>query len=217
MQGCRMDTHKGGFSQGELLVERMCVCVCYRLHLAGHADLQYAEAEEPWELSGWELVLDCALSELLSKLFPDNMHTHIKHKMRGNAKKAAHIAHKNTTEMSQRGMMGRAKRVWDDMERADKCKMINPVNLFSLWGITATFQWQSSVTRSHWKRKKTFSSLSQLMAPLQQDLQLWLLLNVRFCWDFNGSLASEQRMDDDNTDGHDNERELDVTHYRSSV
>lgn len=28
----------------------------------------------------------------------------------------------------------------------------------------------------------------------------------------NGSLASEQRMDDDNTDGNDNEKEFDVTH-----
>lgn len=54
----------------------MNVCMYNGLHLLGHADLQYTAAEEPWELSGWELVLDCALSELLSKLFPDNMHTH---------------------------------------------------------------------------------------------------------------------------------------------
>lgn len=50
------------------------------------------------------------------------------------------------------------------------------------------------------------------MTPFQQDLELWLLLHVRFYSDFNGSLASEQRMDDDNGDGHDNETELDVTH-----
>lgn len=68
-RNAEQNTHKEGFSQGELLVEHH---ECYRLHLAGHADLQCTAAEE---LSGWELVLDCALSELLSKLFPDDMHT----------------------------------------------------------------------------------------------------------------------------------------------
>lgn len=42
--------------------------------MAGRADLQCAATEEPTELSGWELVLDCALSEPLSKLFPDDVH-----------------------------------------------------------------------------------------------------------------------------------------------
>lgn len=42
------------------------------------------------------------------------------------------------------------------------------------------------------------------------------MLHVRFNRDLNGSRISEQRMVDDNGDGHDNERELDVTHYRSS-
>lgn len=154
----------------------ICMCVCYRLHLAGHADLQYTAAEEPWELSGWELVLDCALSELLSKLFPDmhtrthtqnkTKHTHMR-EMREEIQ--LHILHtKNTKEMLQWRMI-----VWDDMVGADKYKMINPINLFPLWEMMAIFHWQTSVTRSHWKRKKqTFSSLSQLMAPLHQDLPL---------------------------------------------
>lgn len=54
---------------------RACECVL-QAAVAGHADLQCTAAEGPCELSGWELVLDWALSELLSKLFPDNMHTH---------------------------------------------------------------------------------------------------------------------------------------------
>lgn len=63
---------------------------------------------------------------------------------------------------------------------------------------------------------KAVSSLSWLMTPFQQDLQL-AAAACEVSLRLNGSLASEQRMDDDNCDGNDNEKELDVTHYRSSV
>lgn len=79
------------------------------MHLAGRADLQCAAMEEPTELSGWELVLDCALSELLSKLFPDNMH-----RMRPNSifevadDNRNHILHTCTTEEKKRNVKARS-------------------------------------------------------------------------------------------------------------
>lgn len=54
----------------------VCLCECRGLQVAGHADLQNTAGEEPWALSGWEFVPDCALSKLLSKLFPDDMRAH---------------------------------------------------------------------------------------------------------------------------------------------
>lgn len=98
--------------------------------------------------------------------------------------------------------------------RADKYKMINLVNLFSAWRNYSYFSLtvfcgQISLKK---KKKETFSSLSQLMTPFQQDLIPWLLLHGFFFLFFTETLnevlaVCRRWMVDNGDDGHDNERE----------
>lgn len=107
------------------------------LLLAGHADLQCTAAEEPTELSGWELVLDCALSELLSKLFPDDAH-----RMRPNTSFLQREMTNESTFYTQRGKKkernvtvrsdGRERGMGDDMMGAYKHNGMSTVNLLVL-------------------------------------------------------------------------------------
>lgn len=134
-----------------------CVCIT-GCNWRAMLDLQNTAAEEPWELSGWELVLDCALSELLSKLFPDNMHTQNETKhtcmQREMTISCSYCTQKHNRSVTVR-TDGRSSMKWRCWGRW-MLKVINPVNLFSLWEITATFHWFFSVTRCHRKKKRHF-------------------------------------------------------------